>query len=124
MFELARRLGPGMWVQGEVAGEGIQGNPLGLEGLHLFIFGIGYRGERFTVTRWPRWAIEARPPVHPLQLPETVKETVKQVETITSLIVPGKAAEGVVWTNRWATAPAGLSRPVFKSLSAKYLLKH
>lgn len=127
-WEAARTIAPylraGEWIQGEVAGPGIQGNPLDLPGLRLFVFGHGDKTGRVPVTLWPSWAAALRPPVHGYDLPETVKETVGQVEKIKSLITPGADAEGVVWTHYLGKAPAGLSRPVFKALSAKYLLKN
>lgn len=128
---LAGHLAPGDWIQGEVAGPGTHQNPLALPAARLFIFGIGTSDgtaagtEPAPVGKWPSWAAELRPGVYAMDLPATIAETISQVESLKSLSAPGRLAEGVVWTQRDGQAVPGLGdRAVFKSLSAKYLLKH
>jgi RNA ligase (TIGR02306 family) len=128
-------LAPGQWVQGEVAGPGIQKNPLALTKVRVFVFGFGtFDAEapaRSTTSRtprdaWPLWAAEKAVPVYQgMQLPPSIDETIAQTESVKSIQTPGRGAEGVVWTHRDGVGISGLDgRAVFKSLSAKYLLKH
>ena len=127
---LAQLLEPGQYVQAEVAGTGIQSNPLKLDGVRLFVFTLGRLdgtalGALTPHDQWPAWARDLAAPVYDFPLPSTIEETVSQVEKLTSLISPGKGAEGVVWTRRDGQGLAGLEgRHVFKSISARYLLKH
>ena len=122
------------WVQGEVAGPGIQGNPLNLKQERIFIFGYGtftgngdgsYGGfERTPREEWPAWAQELAAPTYDFKLPETIEETIAQVETLKSLVTPDRGSEGVVWTHKDGTPLPGLdNRPIFKSISAAYLAK-
>ena len=132
--KIAGRLGAGEWVQGEVTGPGVQGNPLGLDGLRVVVFGFGTfdaanpsirTTARTPSAAWPDWVRELSAPSYGVPLPATIREAVAQVESLTSLIAPGRAAEGVVWTHAGGVSLAGLGhRPVWKSISARYLTKH
>jgi len=124
----------GQWLQGEVVGPGVQANPLQLKQVKLLVFGFGtFDAEhpdlattaRLGRSAWPDWALRNAVPVYSdLNLPDTIAEAITQAETIKSLVTPGVGAEGIVWTHSDAVAPSRLGRPVFKSISAKYLLKH
>lgn len=126
--QLADLLEPGEWVQGEVAGPGVQGNPLALPGVGLFIFGYGTtdftRPVRASFRDWPQWVTIQTPPAYGFALPTTIAEAVTQVEKLPSRVMPGRKGEGVVWTHRDGTGLAGLDgRHVWKSISPSYLLK-
>jgi RNA ligase (TIGR02306 family) len=124
----------GQWLQGEVIGPGVQANPLQLKNQRIAVFGFGeFDAERpskastvrFERSNWPAWAQETAVPIYPdLKLPETVAETISQADGIRSQLNPKVGAEGIVWTHAHAVSPEFLGRPVFKSISAKYLLKH
>lgn len=127
-------LEPGQWLQGEIAGESVQGNPLQLDGLRVVVFGFGTfdpaEPSSATTARtpraaWPDWVTRLSVPSYDFALPSTVREAIAQVETLKSLLVPGKDAEGVVWTRTDGEGIPGLrDRAVWKSISARYLTKH
>ena len=131
---LTDHLEPGQWVQGEVVGPSVQANPLALTAARLVVFGFGTfdpdNPARSTTTRaprdqWPTWALALAAPLHDMHLPPTIAQTVAITEKLTSLVTPGRPAEGIVWTHRGGQGLDGLDgRAVFKSLSARYLLKH
>jgi RNA ligase (TIGR02306 family) len=133
-WEVAKRvcltdlLEPGEWLQAEVAGPGLQHNPLGLDSLRLFVFGFGttdfISAKRLPTHQW-RWAKDFAAPIVPhMVLPDTIEETIVQVEKFKSTVT-GKDGEGVVWTHRDGIGLPGLDgRHVWKALSARYLLKH
>ncbi|MFT4286085.1 hypothetical protein [Nocardioides sp.] len=71
------------------------------------------------------WIRDLSAPVYDFTLPATVREAIEQVETLKSLLAPGRDAEGVVWTHVDGVSLAALGdRPVWKSISARYLTKH
>ncbi|HNP55753.1 MAG TPA: RNA ligase (ATP) [Gordonia sp. (in: high G+C Gram-positive bacteria)] len=131
---LDESVGVGEWVQAEVVGPGVQANALKLDALRVVAFGYGTFDAaepsiattvRIPTTDWPAWADTLRAPVYGFELPVTRDEAIAQVETIKSLISPSCGAEGVVWTHVVGTPLAGLgNRPVWKSISARYLTKH
>lgn len=132
--ELSEHLEPGQWLQAEVAGIGVQGNPLQLPVTRLVAFGLGTfdaaapaiaTTARTPRHQWPGWAAQIAAPVCDLELPATITEAIDQVERLKSLVSPGRDAEGVVWTHADGTAIPGLDgRAVWKSISARYLTKH
>jgi hypothetical protein len=123
---------PEQWVQGELVGPGIQANPLSLSEQRLVVFGFGtfIEGDRASFVRapfeyWPHWVKKMAVKSYDFTLPDTIQGAVDQVEKLISLLSPGKDAEGVVWTHAYGIGHSGLeNRAVFKSISAKYLLKH
>lgn len=115
------------FVQGELYGEGIQKNPLGLKGTHVALFAYGrVREGTFHPLYWPDWAREMMAPCYTnLDLPDTIAEAVAQVDGIKSLVSPERLAEGVVWhLHDNGTLRGPLGRPNFKAISNKYILKH
>ena len=124
----------GQWVQGEVVGPAVQGNPLRLDKLQLVTFGFGTYDPatpsivttmRAPMGDWPDWVEQQSAPVYDLALPATIAEAVAQVETVKSLLAPSRDAEGVVWTHAMGASVAGLEdRAVWKSISARYLTKN
>jgi RNA ligase (TIGR02306 family) len=116
-------------VQGEVYGEGVQGNPLKLRGQHLGVFTILVDGAELPRDAWPAWALELAVPVRPeLAFPASVEQALADVDTLGSAVAPGRPAEGVVWrATDVATVvlPAGATaRASFKVVANGYLLKH
>ncbi len=131
---LDESVGVGEWVQAEVVGQSVQANPLKLDALRVVAFGYGTfdavdpsitTTARVPTADWPEWARVLRAPVYEFALPATRAEAIAQVEAIKSLISPSCGAEGVVWTHVDGAPLAGLGRrPVWKSISARYLTKH
>jgi RNA ligase (TIGR02306 family) len=131
---LAPHLVAGWWVQAEVVGPGIQANPLGLTSTRLVVFGVGMfdadapalaTTSRLPRDAWPSWALAIAAPTYHVPLPVTIEEAIAQTERLDSLVSPGRAAEGIVWTHRDGAGLAGLGgRAVWKSISARYLIKH
>jgi RNA ligase (TIGR02306 family) len=118
-YELADLMPIGTYVQGEIYGEGIQKNRLGVKGVHLGVFASGY-----VHGKDGDWVDLSLPwvPVYDLVLPATIDEAVEQANGIKSKISKDRLAEGIVW---WTTSPIiGLGdRPNFKAISNNYLLK-
>ncbi|TYL50032.1 RNA ligase (ATP) [Nocardioides sp. BGMRC 2183] len=133
-FGIADGLEPGQWVQGEIAGGSVQGNPLKFDALRVLTFGFGtFDAEspsirttsRTPMDAWPDWVEKLSAPAYDFALPATVREAVDQVETLKSILAPGRDAEGVVWTRIDGVGLAGLGdRAAWKSISARYLTKH
>lgn len=123
-------------VQGEVFGEGIQGNPLGMKGQHFRAFSLYINGFEVPRLEWPLWLAEIAVPTHDLTFPGTLEEALAQAER-DSLVTPGRKIEGLVWRNtvethveveRKSDNPEICSwirsRASFKVISNRYLLKH
>lgn len=131
---IAERLEVGQWMQGEIAGASVQGNPLKLDAVRVVAFGFGtfdpdspsiVTTSRTPMEMWPDWIASLAAPVYDFALPVTVREAIDQVETLKSLLSPGRDAEGVVWTHIDGSGVPGLgNRAVWKSISARYLTKH
>lgn len=117
-------LAAGQWLQGEVVGPGIQGNPLKLKHVSLYVFNFGEGSKCLPRNQWPAWVKSIAAPILDFELPETVSEVVSQVEKLKSVVSPSCKAEGVVWTHRNCVPIKELNgRHVFKSISQDYLLK-
>lgn len=120
---------PGFFVQGEIYGPGIQGNPLGVSSLRLAVFSYGpILGDPLPRKMWPDWLAPLAVPEYTTfsgSLPETVEDAVEALSGIKSLIAPGRLAEGVVFHTADGSVlePLGF-RPNFKVISNKYLLKN
>lgn len=116
-------LQPGMAVQGEVAGPGIQGNPLQLTETRLFVFDIWV--DRVPVGRgyWPHWAIENEVPIIEMDLPATIEEAVEQADGLMSCVNPDVMAEGLVWHTVDGSVPSALGRSTWKAINNSYLLR-
>lgn len=110
-------------VQGEVFGEGIQGNPLQQKGQHFRAYGLVVDGQRVPYDRWPEWLQKIAVPTYTLVRPTSIQEALAQVESIYSLVNPKVKAEGVVWRSN-AYCHTNDKRASFKVISNKYLLKH
>lgn len=130
-MKLARQLGlerildRGMAVQGEMYGEGIQGNPLGIKGHRLALFAVYQDRVQLPVFAWPIELRELGVPVLPLTLPKTVEEVVAQVYGMKSTISPQRQAEGLVWHAFDSSEFDVLDgRSCFKVINNAYLIKH
>lgn len=113
-------------IQGEVYGEGIQGNPLRVAGQHFRVFNLAVSAESsIPRDRWPEWIEALSVPVLDLAVPASLDEALTQADSLRSAIGKDRAAEGIVWRGRDATwlMDEGV-RASFKVLSNKYLLKH
>lgn len=116
----------GTIVQGEVYGEGVQGNPLKIKGSELAVFNV-YSGPHQMLARtdWPDSLRALAAPELDFQLPDTVDAAVAQVNGMKSVASPGHQAEGIVWHERSGTAFRELGfRANLKVINNKYLLKH
>ena len=124
-YDLQNRIPAGWVVQGEVAGPGIQKNPLALKEVSLFVFRvIDDAGRDVPRILWPEdLRLWAAPIYEDLVLPPTIEEAVAQVNGIKSLVTPGRLTEGVVWWDRDGREFSFLGRPGFKCISNKYLEK-
>lgn len=93
-------------LQGEIFGEGIQKNPLGMRGQHFRIFNLIHNGERVLrsqiLNRYSE-LLECWVPIHDeLTLPSTMEEIIKQPDGVYSSVagvLPQKQIEGIVWRN-------------------------
>lgn len=115
-------------VQGELYGEGIQGNPLKVRGQHFAVFNVRVDGVDVPRTRWPAFAKELSVPTHPeLAFPATVQDALAQVDKLRSPLAD-RPAEGVVWrvadANTVRLPDGRIVRGSFKVVSNSYLLKH
>jgi len=112
-------------VQFEIYGPGIQKNPLRVPTVRVAVFDYLVHGgpqPRFT---WPRQVLAHATPIHDLELPDTPTGAVEQVDGLTSLITPGRRAEGVVWHQTTPTIACMEldQRSTFKAISNSYLVK-
>lgn len=111
-------------VQGEVFGEGIQGNPLKLKGQHFRIFNLVDRTGSVTRAWWPDQITAHTVPVLDLAFPVTLADALAQADGLRSTLAKDKAAEGVVWRSRsMEMLPGANVRASFKVISNRYLLK-
>lgn len=125
-YDLQNLIPVGWVVQGEVAGPGIQKNPLALKEVSLFVFRV-LDEERRDVPRilWPEvLRLWAAPIYEDLVLPPTIEKAVAQVNGIKSLVSPGRLTEGVVWWDKDGRDFPYLGRPGFKVISNKFILKN
>ena len=105
----------GYVVQGEIYGEGIQGNKLDVRGKHLAVFNMIRTKEQWD------GELPTVPTYFGMKLPKTIDEAIEQADGIKSLINSGRLAEGIVWKT-FETVPC-LGRNTFKVISNKWLLK-
>lgn len=111
----------GQVIQGEIYGEGIQGNTLGMKGTHLAVF----HAEGVEGTDVQHLVDELEVPVVDIPFPCTVDEAVRQADGFKSTISPQRNAEGVVWWNKNGEKfPDTGDRANFKCINNKWLLKN
>ncbi len=118
-YKLDEILKPNEVIKGEIAGEGIQKNPLKLQGKKLLIFDWESPNREL-----PKELEEFKVKTYDLPFPETVEESVAQAYGLKSLLNPNVQAEGIVWWNVERELFEELDfRPNFKAINNKYLLK-
>lgn len=113
-------------IQGELFGAGIQGNPLQVKEARFAAFTVIVDGKELPRNEWPGFVTDVAVPVYDFTYPETLDEALAQVETLKSLVSPGRAAEGVVWrAPEAALVKVGdrYERASWKAISRKYLMK-
>lgn len=115
-YGLGDLLRPGGWIQFEIAGPGVQANPLDLPGVRVFLFAAS--GVRDTDRVRELWA----PEVDLGPLPVDRGDLVRMVDGLRSVINPKRLAEGLVFRSPVAYPELGY-RHTFKVISNKYLLK-
>lgn len=118
-YKLDEILKPNEIIKGEIVGEGIQKNPLKIQGKKLLIFewNSPYRD-------LPEELEEIKVKTYDFPFPKTVEEAVAQAYGLKSLINPNVQAEGIVWWNNEQELFEELDfRPNFKAINNKYLLK-
>ena len=136
---LDEHLEVGEAIQGEIYGQGIQGNPLKIEGRRCAIFAFT-RDRKFIPdmnktpdgqkvpdsNRWPRWTRFLSVKGWGLmELPATVEELIDWVDGLTSTINSNCLAEGVVFHRANMEGLPELDyRHTFKVVSRKYLVRH
>lgn len=118
-YKLDEILKPNEVIKGEIAGEGIQKNPLKLQGKKLLIFDWESSNREL-----PKELEEFKVKTYDLPFPETVEEAIAQAYGLKSLLNPNVQAEGIVWWNKERELFEELDfRPNFKAINNKYLLK-
>ncbi len=129
--QLAEIIPQGWAIQGEIYGEGVQANPLGVKGRHLAIFAVWDVNRRpaqpLPRHQWPFSLTQLAVPVyaHLGQPAVTVADALTQADGIRSTINPDRLAEGIVWhTADAVTLPVLDYGECFKAISNKYLAKH
>lgn len=118
-------LEPGHGLQCEIFGEGVQGNPLGAQGVRVAVFDFLVEGKPQPRDKWPEKLEVRAVPVLDLDFPVSVADAVAQADRVDSAITPGRLAEGIVWHQSEGNPVAALGyRTTFKVVSNRYLLKH
>lgn len=122
--DIFEQLPDGWAIQAEIAGPGIQGNRLGLSEQRIFVFNVTDHGRFVPLPAIPYIPLSLIVPTLNLRLPATIEEAIDQVDGLTSVVAPGRLAEGVVWqaSNGKPMTVLG-DRANFKVISNKYLLK-
>jgi RNA ligase (TIGR02306 family) len=107
-------------IQGEVYGEGVNGNRLGLKGHHFAAFNFEIDGSVQNLDH-----LEETLPLVPwldVKAPQTVAEALEAVDGMKSTLSKDRLAEGVVWRRKDGEDIIPGVRTV-KAISNKYLLK-
>lgn len=108
-------------LQGELAGIGIQKNPLGLSDRQFFAFRLLVDERDVPTDEWPDALIELAAPVIKVPFPATVEDALIAADALDSVVSPGKRPEGIVW--RYEGDELVPERSL-KAISNRYLLKH
>lgn len=117
-------LKPGMVVQGEIVGPGVQGNPLKLEEVQVLVFDLIESGAVVPRDQWPEQLLGKAVPVLDIKIPDAIEDLVSVVDGMRSSVNPKVKAEGVVFHTAGGEIVPSLGRSTFKVISNKYLLKH
>lgn len=107
-------------IQGEIYGEGINGNRLGLKGHHFAAFNFEIDGQVQNLDH-----LEEQLPTVPgmdIPAPQSVSEALETVDGMKSFVAKDRLAEGVVWRRKDGEDIIPGVRSL-KAISNKYLLK-
>lgn len=124
--ELIPYLRPGLSIQAEIFGQGIQGNPLSLSTRSVAVFSQYDVVEGYMPRdRWPPgleyFAVEKLS----LRLPKSIAEAIAQADKLPSVYNSAKQAEGIVWHHKSGRRFAALGgRACFKVINNDWLLRH
>ena len=130
-YDLENILPEGYAIQGEVIGEGIQSNPLQLQGIDLYVYNVFNISEckYLSCEEFEKFIVSLGLKTVPIldkdfKLPQAVDELLKYAEG-NSVIVPLRKREGIVIRpvkEMLETINRVLTRFSFKVISNKYLL--
>jgi RNA ligase (TIGR02306 family) len=123
-LDLLAALEPGDAVQGELFGEGVQANPLGIRGQRFAPFALWRQRRLVTRADWPNALAVLAAPVLDLDLPGHVEGCLAQADGLRSTINPDRRAEGIVWHSDGVLFDELDGRGCFKAISNSYLLRH
>lgn len=122
-WNLSEHMPVGSVIQGEIYGEGIQKNPLKIQGQRLRVFytrGMEEASDAFKA-RLEEYGV---PVYKDIRFPQTVQEAVEQADGLKSILNPKVNAEGIVWWNTEGAIFRELrSRSNFKAINNKFLLR-
>lgn len=107
-------------IQGELAGLGIQGNPLGFTDRRFFVFRLLVGGRDIPTSDWPEALTALAAPVVDIPFPSSNEEALESAEQFQSVVAPGKRPEGIVWRYE---GDEFVPERIVKAISNKYLLK-
>ncbi len=126
-YALEELIPPGIYIQGEVHGLGIQGNPQKLGDVYLSIFYTNYPAatpDRYSEEGFEGLLDNLWVETLDIPFPTTVVEAIEQADGILHPVT-GLPAEGIVWHNIHDKKFKELGyRSTFKAVSNSYLLKH
>lgn len=120
-------------LQGEIFGEGIQNNPLGIKGQRILFFNLNVNGAYITmdtVKTEYKELLDHWVPIHPISLQPSMEQIIAQPDKVTTLVSGAKPVqiEGFVWRNKKAIViklPGDeYLRASFKVIADRYRLKH
>jgi len=130
IVELSKEKGEEYAIQGELIGEGIQGNPEKLQGQRFYLFDIYSITEGRYMTPFERYAVldqlkRAGADIEHVPIIEPCFELTKNFSTIDELLEfaegpslnPQTKREGLVFKSFWSSF-------TFKAIANSYLLKH
>lgn len=123
---LAEEIPEGITVQGEIVGPGIQGNPLKLNKVRIFLFTLWNEAREIIPTdAWGDydWAVTRSVPHLYLELPSTIEEAIDQADGLMSQFNSSVQAEGIVWHTADGSAVPSLGRSTWKAINNRFLIK-
>lgn len=124
--ELFDALSKGEVIQAEVAGPGIQSNPLALPSVRVFVFDFIRNRQPLPRSEWPQVVLDSATPVLDIPFPESPEQALSQVEKLKTVAgTSGKQTEGVVWhTVDGSTLNCLDNRSTWKAINNSFLQKH
>ena len=122
---LVDALVPGMLIQFEFAGPGVQSNRLGLKEVRPFVFCVWQDRHQLPRSKWPKACLDAAAPViEGIEFPANVEEAVAQADGLRDNVAKDRLDEGIVWHTVGGEGLDCLDgRDCFKAINNKYLLK-